>query len=60
MATIIGTPADLAWAMASIVWGRIPSSAATTMIAISVTLAPRALIAPKACRKLYLVFNVSD
>lgn len=48
IAITIGTPAALACAMASFVWGRIPSSAATTMIAMSVTLAPRALIAPKA------------
>uniref|UniRef100_A0A7C9A2C3 Uncharacterized protein n=1 Tax=Opuntia streptacantha TaxID=393608 RepID=A0A7C9A2C3_OPUST len=48
IAITIGTPAALACAMASFVWGRIPSSAATTIIAISVTLAPRALIAPKA------------
>ena len=48
IATIKGTPAALAWFIASIVWGIIPSSAATTRIAISVTWAPLALIAVKA------------
>ena len=43
-ATTIGTPAALAWAMASTVWGITPSSAATTSTTISVTLAPRARI----------------
>ena len=47
-ATIIGTPAALAWSTASLVWGITPSSAATTIIAISVTDAPRALIAVNA------------
>ena len=47
-ATIIGTFADLAWFIASIVWGITPSSAATTSIAISVDCAPRALIWVKA------------
>ena len=48
IATIIDTPAALAWSIASIVCGFIPSSAATTIIAISVTCAPLALIAVKA------------
>ena len=48
IATISGTPAALAWFIASIVWGIIPSSAATTSIAISVTCAPLALIDVKA------------
>ena len=38
------TPAALAWLMASSVCGMTPSSAATTMTAMSVTLAPRARI----------------
>ena len=44
MATMMETPAAFAWLIASTVCGMIPSSAATTRIAISVTLAPRALI----------------
>jgi len=44
----MGTPAALAWSMASTVWGITPSSAATTMAAMSVTLAPRARIAVNA------------
>jgi hypothetical protein len=48
MATMIGTSAALAWLMASRVWGITPSSAATTMTTMSVTLAPRARIAVKA------------
>ncbi|MPN38580.1 hypothetical protein SDC9_186104 [bioreactor metagenome] len=44
MATIIDTPAALAWFIASMVCGIIPSSAATTSTAISVTWAPRARI----------------
>ena len=44
----IGTPAALAWSMASTVCGMTPSSAATTMAAMSVTLAPRARMAVKA------------
>ena len=44
IATIIETPAAFAWFMDSIVCGMIPSSAATTRIAISVILAPLALI----------------
>ena len=48
MATIIGTPAALAWSIASTVWGITPSSAATTKTTISVTPAPLALIWVKA------------
>ena len=48
MAMIIGTFAALAWLIASIVCGMTPSSAATTRITISVTLAPRARIAVNA------------
>jgi len=48
MATTMGTSAALAWLMASSVCGRTPSSAATTMMATSVTLAPLARIALKA------------
>ena len=48
IATIMLTPAAFAWFIASTVWGIIPSSAATTRIAISVTLAPLARIAVKA------------
>ena len=44
----IGTLAALAWLMASRVWGMTPSSAATTMTAMSVTRAPRARIAVNA------------
>ena len=47
-ATTIGTSAALAWAMASIVCGITPSSAATTRTTMSVTLAPRARIAVNA------------
>ena len=47
-ATTMGTPAALAWSMASTVWGMMPSSAATTSTAMSVTLAPRARMAVKA------------
>ena len=43
-ATIIGTPAALAWLIASIVWGITPSSAATTKTVISVISAPLARI----------------
>ena len=39
-ATMISTPAALAWLMASTVWGITPSSAATTRMAISVAWAP--------------------
>jgi len=48
MATIISTPAALAWLMASTVWGITPSSAATTKMAISVELAPRIRMAVNA------------
>ena len=41
-ATTMGTPAALAWSMASTVCGITPSSAATTRTTTSVTLAPRA------------------
>ena len=44
MATITLTSAALAWLMDSMVWGMMPSSAATTSTAISVMLAPRARI----------------
>ena len=42
MATMILTLAALAWLMDSTVWGMMPSSAATTRMAMSVTMAPRA------------------
>ena len=42
MATMMGMSAALAWLMDSTVWGMMPSSAATTRMAISVTIAPRA------------------
>mmetsp|Transcript_4273 Transcript_4273/g.10338 ORF Transcript_4273/g.10338 Transcript_4273/m.10338 type:complete len:219 (-) Transcript_4273:467-1123(-) len=45
MAMMMGTPAACACATASLVWGRTPSSAATTMMATSVTRAPRARMA---------------
>ena len=48
IATIIGTLAALAWLIASMVCGITPSSAATTRITMSVTLAPRARIAVNA------------
>ena len=44
MATMIGTPAAFAWSIASCVCGITPSSAATTRMTMSVTLAPRARI----------------
>ena len=47
-ATTIGTSAALAWLIASIVCGMMPSSAATTSIAMSVTSAPRLRIAVNA------------
>ena len=47
-ATIIGTSAALAWSIASTVCGMTPSSAATTITAMSVTFAPRARIAVNA------------
>ena len=48
MAKTIGTPAAWAWLIASRVCGITASSAAITITAISVTLAPLALIAVKA------------
>ena len=48
MATTMGTLAALAWLMASMVWGMMPSSAATTRMTISVTWAPRARMEVKA------------
>ena len=48
MATIIGTRAARTWSIASLVCGMTPSSAATTMIAMSVTCAPRARMAVNA------------
>ncbi|MNC92502.1 hypothetical protein D3C83_89430 [compost metagenome] len=48
IATTSGTSAALAWLMASMVCGMTPSSAATTRITMSVTLAPRARIAVNA------------
>ena len=48
MATMMGIPAALAWLMDSTVWGMMPSSAATTRMAISVTMAPRARMEVKA------------
>ena len=48
MATMIGTPAALEWSMASMVWGMMPSSAATTSTVMSVTWARRARRAVKA------------
>ncbi len=48
MATMIGTPAALAWLIASAVCGMTPSSAATTRITMSVALAPRARMAVNA------------
>ena len=47
-ATRIGTPAAFAWSIASRVCGITPSSAATTMTAMSVTWAPRARMAVNA------------
>ena len=44
----IGTLAARAWLIASSVWGMTPSSAATTITAMSVTRAPRARIAVNA------------
>ena len=48
MATMMGISAALAWLMDSTVWGMMPSSAATTRMAMSVTMAPRARMAVKA------------
>ena len=47
-ATMNGTSAARAWSIASIVCGMTPSSAATTMTATSVILAPRARMAVNA------------
>ena len=46
-ATMMGTPAALAWLIDSTVWGMTPSSAATIRMTMSVTLAPRARMAVK-------------
>ena len=64
IATTIGTPAALAWSIASRVCGMTPSSAATTRTTMSVTLAPRARIRVKASwpgvsRKTILLPSVS-
>ena len=48
IANIMGTPAALAWLIASTVWGITLSSAETTIITTSVTWAPRARIAVNA------------
>ena len=48
IATMIGTSAAFAWSIASTVCGITPSSAATTITAMSVTSAPRARIAVNA------------
>ena len=48
MATTTGIPAALAWLMLSTVCGMMPSSAATTRMARSVTMAPRARMEVKA------------
>ncbi len=48
MAITMGTPATCAWLMASLVWGITLSSAATTIITTSVTLAPLARMAVNA------------
>jgi hypothetical protein len=48
IATTMGTPAALAWWMASLVWGMTPSSAAQTRMTMSVAFAPRARMAVKA------------
>ena len=48
IANTIGTPAAIAWLIASFVCGITLSSAATIIIAISVTFAPRARIAVNA------------
>ncbi len=48
IATMIGTFAARAWSIASRVCGMTPSSAATTRITMSVTLAPRARISVNA------------
>ena len=64
IATTIGTPAALAWWIASLVCGITPSSAATTRITMSVALAPRARIAvnaawPGVSRKVIMPRGVS-
>ena len=64
IATTIGTSAALAWAMASMVCGITPSSAATTRMTMSVALAPRARIAvnaswPGVSRKVIMPRGVS-
>ncbi len=48
MATMMETLAAFAWWMASMVWGMMPSSAATTSTAMSVTCAPLARMVVKA------------
>ena len=48
MATTMGTSAAFAWLIASSVWGMMPSSAATTNTAMSVTRAPLARMAVNA------------
>ncbi len=45
---MMGTLAAVAWSIASLVCGMMPSSAATTSTAMSVTLAPRARISVNA------------
>ena len=47
MATMMVLPAALEWAIASRVWGMMPSLAATTRTTMSVTSAPRARISVK-------------
>ncbi len=47
-ATTIGTSAAFAWSIASRVWGITPSSAATTITAMSATWPPRARMAVNA------------
>ena len=66
IATIIGTPAALVWAIASMVCGMMPSSHATTRTTMSVTFAPRFRISvnaswPGVSRKVTfdLSFNVT-
>ena len=56
----MGTWAALACPIASLVCGRTPSSQATTIMAISVTFAPLALIAVKACTTASMRGDVSD
>ncbi len=64
IATTIGTPAALAWWMASRVCGITPSSAAQTRMTMSVALAPRARMAvnaswPGVSRKVTMPRSVS-